>query len=455
MSQLEQTAVTILMDDPAVCTIERNDEGDMVVLQGPNDRLVARLRARDVLGADGEGSTLTIHTFKEPANWWHGIMCCPPTTKVLSTLRVQLASPELCSHWQRELAAPAAARGDFLVIVNPVSGTHKGVTIVNEQVGPMLAAAKINFTTLITSRANEATEYVKALETLSTVDTILCVGGDGTLFEVLQGIRERSDAAQILSRVKLMPIPAGTGNGLCKSITYDVGEECSGSTCTFLSITGKPQPLDLTEVQSERKYASMYAFLLLGWGLVADVDILSETMRYLGEMRLHIAAVYYIIRRRLYSGKLTIIPHTEGSASLSSDIALPPFKGPFELYGCEPSEVVSEGPFCLVWVVQTSHCTEHVYSGPECKLGSGFFTVYWVEAVSRCEMLSLLLLIDTGGHNDHPKVHSRKAVAYRIEPSSDVTVDESSGGFYTLDGEIIPHGDIQGVIRPRGCTVMR
>lgn len=49
---------------------------------------------------------------------------------------------------------------------------------------------------------------------------------------------------------------------------------------------------------------SHISFLSLAWGLVSDVDILSETMRYLGESRLYIAAVYFMIRRRYYDGRL-------------------------------------------------------------------------------------------------------------------------------------------------------
>ena len=49
---------------------------------------------------------------------------------------------------------------------------------------------------------------------------------------------------------------------------------------------------------------SHISFLSLAWGLVSDVDILSESMRYLGESRLYVAAVYFMIRRRYYNGRL-------------------------------------------------------------------------------------------------------------------------------------------------------
>ena len=424
----------------------------IMILEGGNGGLVAELKFRDIVGAVATGSALEIRTYRkvDRSLWSCWCFCENGDAKVLGCINVQLGSPELSEYWEKTLSG-TEARGPFVVVVNPSSGTRRGKNILEREVEPMLRAGRVHFTTLITSRANEATEYIRDLEDLGNVEAILCVGGDGTLFEVLQGIRDRADVAQILAKVKLVPVPAGTGNGLAKSLTYEAGEECNASSCTFLGIKGMCESMDLIEVQSDKKSERMYSFLLLGFGLVADVDILSETMRYLGEMRLHIAAVYYILRKRLYKGKVTIIPYVENSAA-PTDAVMPAFNAPFEINGFPSSEVVSEGPFCLVWVVQTSHCTEHMYSGPECKIGSGYFTIYWVEVVSRCDMLSLLLTIDTGGHNDHPKVHRRKAVAYRIEPDTmGANGEDMKDGFYTLDGEIVPNGAIQGIIRPGGC----
>ncbi|CAN0518166.1 unnamed protein product, partial [Ectocarpus sp. 8 AP-2014] len=47
---------------------------------------------------------------------------------------------------------------------------------------------------------------------------IVVVGGDGTFFEVLQGMYARPDCARQLSRLSLGIVPAGSGNGLAKTV---------------------------------------------------------------------------------------------------------------------------------------------------------------------------------------------------------------------------------------------
>lgn len=49
---------------------------------------------------------------------------------------------------------------------------------------------------------------------------IVVAGGDGILFEVVNGLMERPDWSAICSQIKLGIIPCGSGNGLAKSIAH-------------------------------------------------------------------------------------------------------------------------------------------------------------------------------------------------------------------------------------------
>jgi len=382
---------------------------------------------------------------------------CNNNQRKRKVIKYKLLSPELAQQCVIEIEKLIhnTSRGEYLVIVNPVSGTKRGLQVYKNEVIPLLHDASVIYSTYVTSEPKDASSFMRHHPNLASIDTILCIGGDGTLHEILQGIYDRDDAAKLLQHLKFMPIPGGTANGLCKSITFEANEECSALTCTFLSLKGKPSALDMTEVWSQATKETSHAFLMLGWGLVADVDILSETMRYLGEMRLYVSAVWHILLSRTYKGKLTIIPYEDTDSNLNlKQSKLPQFDGAFEIDGARTPEVVHEGEFTLIWVVQTSHCAESMYSGPDSRIGSGHFTIYWVEKVGRCDMLSLLLQIDNGGHANNDKVRSRRAIAYRIEPD-EIENNEKQGGFYTLDGELIPAGGIQGIIRPQICNVSK
>lgn len=46
------------------------------------------------------------------------------------------------------------------------------------------------------------------------------VGGDGIVFEVVNGLFQRPDWEKALNELPLGVIPCGSGNGLAKSIAY-------------------------------------------------------------------------------------------------------------------------------------------------------------------------------------------------------------------------------------------
>lgn len=208
--------------------------------------------------------------------------------------------------------------------------------------------------------------------------------------------------------------------------------------------------MDLSYV--ETKNHKHYAFLILGWGLISDVDILSESMRWMGEPRVTVAAVYFVLARRLYRGRLSMFTGIEGSSIVAGQPAqshesvaasgessiLPPLSVPIvEGNGW----TVIESDFVLVWVLQTSHCSVHVHSGPGVTLDDGMFTIIVAQDLSRFEMLQMLLAIEDGSHVDHPRVQVYKASAYRLEPLTEK-------GIFSLDGEVVEYGPIQASVIP-------
>ena len=162
-----------------------------------------------------------------------------------------------------------------------------------------------------------------------------------------------------------------------------------------------------------RKY---HSFLSFGWGLISNIDILSESMRIFGESRLYVAAVYFIAAKRMYSGKLSFLEAIPANEKFkNSFVELPDLTQPFEIRNGQVS--VIEGAFTGVWALQTSHATASMHSGPGVRLDDGIFTIIVIRKCSYCDLLHLLLSLDEGGHFQHPKVEIYRAYAYRLEPS--------------------------------------
>lgn len=140
---------------------------------------------------------------------------------------------------------------------------------------------------------------------------------------------------------------------------------------------------------------------------------------------------------------------------------LPPLKHPIN-NGVESSPILPttkstdkvgwvtlESEFNLIWVLQTSHSTSTIYSSPQSRLNDGLFTILVTTDCTTLELLHLLILAESGEHINHPKVKVFKATAFRFEP-----LNLQDGGIYSIDGEIVNYGPIQGRILPGAATVL-
>ena len=130
----------------------------------------------------------------------------------------------------------------------------------------------------------------------------------------------------------------------------------------------------------------------------------------MGETRLYMAALYFAVQHKRYRGRLSFftgtVPHiiSNGATTAANipSVVLPPLDQ--EIDTTTGGWEVLDGAFLLVWVIQTSHCTTSTYSGPGVHIDDGMFTVFVVEDMSVGELLHLLVIMDTGGHINHPKV---------------------------------------------------
>lgn len=113
----------------------------------------------------------------------------------------------------------ATERRKMLVIVNPKSGPGKAHEIFKQQVANILTEAEIDYDLQITGTPNSGRKFVKNCD-IYTYRSIICLGGDGIVFEVINGIFDRGDWQKSLAAVKIGIIPCGSGNGLAKTISY-------------------------------------------------------------------------------------------------------------------------------------------------------------------------------------------------------------------------------------------
>eukprot|EP00934_Nitzschia_sp_Nitz4_P008710 Nitzschia sp. Nitz4//scaffold3_size479765//220203//221882//NITZ4_000094-RA/size479765-augustus-gene-1.599-mRNA-1//-1//CDS//3329550740//8700//frame0 len=341
----------------------------------------------------------------------------------------------------RSLARPDSRDDErILVLVNPFSGRRMGNTIYETIVGPMLEQAGVQHDCVLTTHSGHGAELMAkkvgpgedGIEDVSKYDGIVAVGGDGSVYEIMQGIKQRSDCDDILSRVKLGHIGAGTSNGLSASLAHASQEKTTATDYSFMVAKGNTVKMDLSRYETRSQ--SYLSFLTFSWSIIADIDIESEVLRWLGWLRMDVYSVWRVLNLRSYRAKLTYLKPE--SPRLTE---LPALTEPLpEEQGWE----TMEAEFCLFWTSQVTHAGEALFNHPQCKPDDGLFHIFIVKKpISRLRMALILLGLEHGGHVGMTGVEFVECTAYRLEPIT-------PGSFNDLDGEVIEAGPVQGMVLP-------
>lgn len=333
----------------------------------------------------------------------------------------------------------------YLVIVNPFSGTKQGEKVYNEFVKKMLNEMGVEHDVLITQRTGHATERMMEQSNddkqfdrdVKEYHTVIAMGGDGILSEIIHGIQKRSDFETIIDRLNFGIVGCGTSNGLAASINYAANEKYSPLESMFLISRGGLKTLDLSHYETaSRTYTS---FLTYSWAFIADVDIESELIRFMGILRNDIWAVWRLICLRTYRAKFSYVPNI---SSFDAEKDFP------KLNENVPSDWITiEDDVIMFWASQVSHASTTTFQSPHSKLQDGLFTILIIrKPCSKLELLKILLGLENGTHLSQPKAEFFQCKAFRLEPIS-------KGSFNDIDGEVVEPGRLQAFVKNRGLQL--
>ncbi|KAG2498809.1 hypothetical protein HYH03_003003 [Edaphochlamys debaryana] len=263
--------------------------------------------------------------------------------KLLHTPRFEVANTpgdveavaELVTHIRRTSSWWGRATPPHLAaIVNPVSGRGGAARVVDSHLLPLLRdVAGLRVTVMKTRAPMHAAELVRDLtlnvppaeaaaagaaaaggqgaEGAEGVDAIVFVGGDGTLYEGLQGLFQRPDWASAV-RVPLAAVPCGSGNGVAASAGM-----WDADTAVVALCRGRAEPVDVASVL-QPPGSRFYCVLSVVYGAMANLDIGTQHLRWMGELRFHLGGVWEIIRGRCYSARVFFLPPEAEAASASA-----------------------------------------------------------------------------------------------------------------------------------------
>ena len=291
----------------------------------------------------------------------------------------------------------------FYLIVNPAGGTKKGLKIL-EKIKPVFRENNVGIDIIFTEYAGHAVQLAKTLD-LSGYDGLCAIGGDGTFFEMVNGMLKRDDG-QIFP---LGLITGGTGNAFMHDLNCLDPIEAAERI-----IKGSLRPIDIAKVETKNNI--YFSFNIVGWGIVADAGYVAENLRWLGGLRYDIASILEVLIGKKRMAKLIL------------------------------DDEVIDDDFVFVIGCNTIHTGKGMRIAPHSKFDDGKIDLVIVRRTSKIELLKLFPKLFSGEHIKSPLVEYRQVQKFSIVPEEDSSL--------IIDGELIGRTPVHVNLEPNKIDVL-
>ena len=285
-----------------------------------------------------------------------------------------------------------------LIIYNPVSGTKSNKAIISQLLN-YYKLNNINYFLLKTEYKNHAKKFC-ANNSLAGYDDLIVCGGDGTFNEVINGV--------VINKNKKIPrlgfLPGGTGN----SFMHDLNAVDPNKAINKI-IKNNSDTLDILKLTYNNK--TIYSFNIVGWGLVTDILILAEKMRFLKSIRYNVASLFYILTAKGKKIKFII----------------------------DNNKIYNE-KYLFILICNTIHTGKGMKAAPKAKFNDGQLDIVSVKSqISFFQLIKLFTKIFTGKHIHSPFVDYINAQTINLIPENNevLNVDGDARGGTPVKIEIL------------------
>ena len=217
---------------------------------------------------------------------------------------------------------PVMQQPRVLVLINPHGGQGKGIKIYNNHIKPILQAARCKITYQETKYSGHATDIARELK-LSDYDVVVCCSGDGIPHEVINGLYQRPDKGlEAFNNLIITQLPCGSGNALSLST---LGGSKYPEIATWMMLKSKPSKMDLMAITQKTQDSpsgstTKLSFLSQCYGIIADSDIGTEHLRWLGAIRFEIGVAQKVLTNATYPCDLHVEFWTRDKAAIAQHV---------------------------------------------------------------------------------------------------------------------------------------
>lgn len=266
----------------------------------------------NVLNAQLHSSTITINYVR------------PKKPDANSQLRLRTliypvaTTTELAEKWIARLISSAYGSAQrkkrIKVLINPYGGAGKAEAIYNKHIGPLFEAAGCIVDVQKTQHSGHAVEIARDMD-VGSFDVLACASGDGLPMECFNGLGQKPNALEALRQIALVQLPCGTGNAMSWN-HFGTDEPSVAALCT---IKGLRAPMDLASItQGDKRTLS---FLSQSLGIVAESDLGTENIRWMGDFRFTFGFLVRLIGQTLYPVDYAVKTEIESKADIKKHYA--------------------------------------------------------------------------------------------------------------------------------------
>lgn len=292
---------------------------------------------------------------------------------------------------------------ETLLILNPVAGKGRAGKLL-EQVSGLLPEILGDFTTRTSEYPGHAVELA-ARGRDEGFRRFISLGGDGTPFEILNGLCR---AGPPEDEIELVMLPAGTGNSFLRDFTSLSAEEIIRAAGA-----GRHRRVDAGEFTfyQQTQLQKKYYLNILGLGLISDIlELTNEKFKFLGPAGYSLAVLV-----RLFRG-------------ITNDIRL-------EIDGRQHTLRNS------ALVISNSKFTGGgMKIAPMADTADGRLDIIAFQEVSRRDIIRIFSQVFSGNHIRHPKVkvYSGRDIRVSSTPPLRVMADGELLGKTPLSLKVLP-----------------
>ncbi|MBM4169654.1 MAG: diacylglycerol kinase family lipid kinase [Ignavibacteria bacterium] len=286
----------------------------------------------------------------------------------------------------------------ILLVYNPNAG-HKRAAKLLPAIESEFNRLSVAFDLPLTDYRGHATELVRQAD-LTGYDGVIADGGDGTLFEVVNGyFANRSP-----KRIPIGVVPVGTGNAFARDLDL---ENSRWQEAVGIIGQNKPRKVD---VGLFRTHGQTYYYLnILGLGFVADVGEIAHKLKMFGNFSYTLGVLYRTVFLKPTPLRITIDGATIERDSIFIEIS-------------------------------NTRYTSNFLMAPGAKIDDGLLDVTLVGDMSRRRLLQSFPKIFTGEHILLKEVETFQVRKISIESdlSKILTPDGELLGITPVDVECLP-----------------